>query len=443
MKFKNLEITGFFLLIIGLISSTFWAQQNTFSNLFFSISIAFLGYFILTSNSHREKSVHLLIFIGILLRILVLFELPTLTDDFYRFYWDGWLNASSVNPYLYTPREVFHIMTPPSGLFNQLNSPDYYSIYPPLVQKFFHLAYLMANGNIEAFIFWAKWPLFFGEVITLFLIPKILSALGKNEILVNWYIFNPLIIIELLGNLHYEVLAITGLSLGIYGILYHRSLLSVLGVSFAVGVKLIPLITLPFFVFFWNWKIRLASGLLLLFFFKDLFRQEELIHFFASLNLYFQKFEFNGGLYFFAREIGTFIIGYNPIAYLGPGLQLLGMCLMGFWFFKWLRRGKDLQLGLEMIFFWLLFYFLFSTTVHPWYLGIPIFLSVFLSFRFVFYWSWLIFLSYFHYNGEGYQEALWVPILEYGIVWLLMGYEIKKRWNCTSQRFLKYLTSTS
>jgi hypothetical protein len=108
------------------------------------------------------------------------------------------------------------------------------------------------------------------------------------------------------------------------------------------------------------------------------------------------------------------------------------MVLMGFWFFKWLKTKRDFKFGLEMIFYWILIYFFFSTTVHPWYLGIPILLGVFLPARFVFYWSWLIFLSYFHYNVEGYKEAFWVPVLEYGGVWIMMWYEIKKRWDSES-----------
>ncbi len=432
MKIKYPEFAGSILLITGLVAVLFGVQQNNFSGLFTSISIAFIGYFILTAYSFKKYSIQYMILLGILIRILALFELPSLTDDFYRFFWDGWLNASNISPYIFTPREVMQNINPPPGLFDKLNSPDYYSIYPPLTQKFFHMAYLLSKGNIETFVFWAKLPIWLGEGITLVLIPKILKALGKNEKLAKWYFFNPLIIVELIGNLHYEGLAIAGLCLGLYGVLYHRYLVSVLGVSFAIGVKLVPLITLPFFMFIWDWKNRGALVLLLLVFFKDLFYWEELNHFLISFNLYFQKFEFNGGLYFFAREVITLILGYNPIAFLGPSLQILGMVLMGFWFFKWLKTKRDFKFGLEMIFYWILIYFFFSTTVHPWYLGIPILLGVFLPARFVFYWSWLIFLSYFHYNVEGYKEAFWVPMLEYGGVWIMMWYEIKKRWDLES-----------
>lgn len=433
MKIKRVEIVGFALLIAGLVATLFFAHQDTFFTLFFGMSLAFSGYFILTLCSLYGLSINHLIIIGILIRLPAIFNVPSLTDDFYRFFWDGWLSASGISPYLFTPRELIQEITPLPGLFGKLNSQDYYSVYPPLLQFFFHLAYLLSKGSLASFIFWTKLPIWLAETLTLILIPKILCALGQNEKLAKWYFFNPLIIVELLGNIHYEGLAITGLCLGIYGIFYKKSLLSVLGVSFAVGIKLVPLITLPFFLLLWNWKNRILMSVQLMVFFKDLFDLEEMTHFFTSLNLYFQKFEFNGSVYFFSREISRLIIGYNPIAYLGPSLQIIVVVGIIFLVYKWLfEKGRRKQAGIEMIFFISLLYYFFSTTVHPWYLGIPVFLGVFLPYRFIYGWSWLIFLSYFHYNGGGYDESFWVPVIEYVGIWILMLIEIKKRWEYKS-----------
>ena len=433
MKIKIVEIVGLAFLIAGLVVTLFFSHQDTFFTLFSGITIAFSGYFVLTFCSFNGLSNGHLIGIGILIRLLALFNLPSLTDDFYRFIWDGWLNASGISPYLFTPRELIQEITPPPDLFNHLNSQDYYSIYPPLLQIFFHIAYLLSKGSIVSFIFWAKMPILIGEALTIILIPKILRALGQHEKLAKWYFFNPLIIVELMGNLHYEGLAIAGLCLGVYGVLHNKSFVSVIGVSFAVGIKLVPLIALPFFMILWNWKNRLAMLVLLTLFFKDLFDVEVLAHFFTSFNLYFQKFEFNGGVYFFSRELSKLIIGYNPIAYLGPGLQIVVVVGTVFLFYKWFsEKYRKINAGIEMIFFISLLYYFFSTTVHPWYLGIPIFLGVFLNFRFIYVWSWLIFLSYFHYVGEEYEEAFWVPVIEYGGLWILMMVEIKKRWNFES-----------
>ena len=63
--------------------------------------------------------------------------------------------------------------------------------------------------------------------------------------------------------------------------------------------------------------------------------------------------------------------------------------------------------------FGIVVYLLLSTTVHPWYLAIPLFLSVFTRFRFMLIWSLLVILSYSAYSNAQYDENLWLVALEY------------------------------
>ena len=44
--------------------------------------------------------------LGIAIRFSILFSMPNLTDDFYRFIWDGHLSINHINPYAYTPDMV-------------------------------------------------------------------------------------------------------------------------------------------------------------------------------------------------------------------------------------------------------------------------------------------------------------------------------------------------
>jgi hypothetical protein len=43
---------------------------------------------------------------ALLFRLLLLFAVPALSDDFYRFLWDGRLSLEGINPFLYTPRQL-------------------------------------------------------------------------------------------------------------------------------------------------------------------------------------------------------------------------------------------------------------------------------------------------------------------------------------------------
>ena len=67
------------------------------------------------------------------------------------------------------------------------------------------------------------------------------------------------------------------------------------------------------------------------------------------------------------------------------------------------------------------FYFLLSTTIHPWYVATPLLLCVFTKYRFPVVWSATVMLSYIAYNGIMVEENFWLITLEYGIV---AGYAI-------------------
>ncbi len=61
-------------------------------------------------------------------------------------------------------------------------------------------------------------------------------------------------------------------------------------------------------------------------------------------------------------------------------------------------------------------YVVFATTIHPWYVIMPLALSMFTNYRYVLVWSSLITLTYINYSYSPYQENLWVVALEYLIV---------------------------
>jgi alpha-1,6-mannosyltransferase len=65
--------------------------------------------------------------------------------------------------------------------------------------------------------------------------------------------------------------------------------------------------------------------------------------------------------------------------------------------------------------------------VHPWYLAIPLILSVFTNYKYVLIWSFTIILSYVAYSNEQFQENLWLVAIEYSLVFLMLGWELFSR----------------
>jgi hypothetical protein len=75
----------------------------------------------------------------------------------------------------------------------------------------------------------------------------------------------------------------------------------------------------------------------------------------------------------------------------------------------------------------LLIYFLFTTTLHPWYIIPLLVLSIFTDFKFVILWTGVIFLTYAGYHSEGFQENLWITAFEYAAVLGYLAYELRRQ----------------
>ncbi|ARS34438.1 hypothetical protein [Pontibacter actiniarum] len=366
---------------------------------------------------------------AILFRLVFLFSVPALSDDYVRFIWDGRLLAAGLSPYLHLPQ---YFLTPEAPqvpgltreLYQQLNSPAYYSVYPPLSQAVFWLAVKLSPASTLGSIVVMRLVLLLAETGSILLLRRMLRKMVLPEKYVLLYALNPLVILELTGNLHFEALMIFFLLLALYQLYYHRIVLSAVALGLAVGTKLLPLMFLPFLLRklgplpFAVYSLVVLLTLVLQFY--PLMSPQVLLHIFDSINLYFQKFEFNASIYYLLRWLGFRFAGYNLIALLGPALSLVALAaILGMATVK--RLGSIRRLAGYMAAA-LTVYLLLATTVHPWYLTTLLALTAMSHFRFAVTWSGLAILTYAAYRTSSYREDLALVTLEYFIVflWLLV-----------------------
>ena len=158
----------------------------------------------------------------------------------------------------------------------------------------------------------------------------------------------------------------------------------------------------------------LIAGTTILISFLPFLSSEFISNFSASIALWFQKFEFNAGIYYIIRWIGFQLKGYNIIATAGKILPLIVILILaGLAVF---RRNNSTEKLIHTMLLGVSVYFFLSTTVHPWYIATPLLLSVFTKFRFALVWSFLVMLSYSAYTGNGFQENYWLIAVEYILV---------------------------
>ena len=74
--------------------------------------------------------------------------------------------------------------------------------------------------------------------------------------------------------------------------------------------------------------------------------------------------------------------------------------------------------------FSIVIYYSLASVVHPWYIALPLFLSVFTGYRFPLVWSFFIVLSYTAYQDATYQENLYLVAIEYSVVYAVFIYEL-------------------
>jgi alpha-1,6-mannosyltransferase len=384
--------------------------------------------------SQKEEQVPLKFYLGtaILARLILLFSFPNLSDDIYRFIWDGRLIVQGQNPFDHLPAyylEPGHeVIGLTSSLFQSLNSPEYFTIYPPVAQATFAFSSWLFPESIAGSALTMKLFLLAGEVGTIWLLPKLLNVFQLSPHRSLIYALNPLIIVEIMGNLHYEGAMIFFFLLGLWFLQKKRIYLAAGAIALSIAAKLLPLLFLPFFIRRLGWakSVRFfpVLGIFVLLLFLPLLSGVFLENFGNSLDLYFRKFEFNASVYYVARWIGFQLVGYNMISVIGPMLAswtLLGISLLALWGLLGEKTSWSTLPGKAL--FAICVYLLLTTTVHPWYTALPIVLCLFTNWRFPLLWSALILLTYINYSYPEYFENLWIVGLEYGLVLLFLIYE--------------------
>jgi len=380
-------------------------------------------------------------------RLLFLFSIPNLSQDFYRFLWDGRMILQGFNPYVHTPESFIINGTSPvyqaQELYNGMGilNASHFTNYPPLNQLCFVIAGLFAGKSILGSVIVLRLMIIAADFGTRYFGKKLLHKLNIPVNTIFWFILNPFIIIELTGNLHFESVMIFLLIWSLYLFQVGKWRFSAVIFAFSISIKLIPLIFLPlFFNWFFNGKLSIKDWRLHSLEFKNLFFFYSLIIFitlilfipFYSLAfiqnytqtviLWFQDFEFNASLYYVARTIGYLFRGYNEIGLIGKIFPVIIFLFVLYTTF--FRKNKSIKELILSMFIVLSFYYFMSTTVHPWYIATLLILSLFTKYKFPLVWSFAAILSYLAYANSDNTENLWVISLEYILVYGFLIWEV-------------------
>ena len=350
---------------------------------------------------------------ALLFRLTLLASTP-ISDDIYRYVWDGRVQLAGINPYLYAPEapQVAHLR---DALYAGINHKDVSTIYPPLAQFFFRLVCTLQPSLVAM-----KSGLVLADLLLVLLLVRILRQRGQDPRRVLLYAWNPLAVIEIAGSGHLDVLAVLLLFSALYWLEAGRRTAAVWAGAGALLAKFLPALALPLFWKPLRGQRRLLWWLPLLIGLGFLPYAGAGMQLFAGLQTYLLKWRFNDAFFSLCYEL----LKDPALAQDEAALQqakLVCAALLGLVLLWACWRSADPYQGAFAI---LGAYVLLTPTLHPWYLiWVLPFFALFPSPAWLFL-SASIFLAYdvlSVYSRTGlWEESPWVLWAEYLPFYLLL-----------------------
>ena len=403
-------------------------DRQNFTELISCFGLTFFMYYLLTKRS-QEKSLNFFIGLGLLFRLVFLFSIPALSDDYYRFIWDGHMLMNGVDPFSLLPSEVGIDFPNKELLFKKMNSPDYYTVYPPLAQTVYWISTWLSPESILGNIIAMRTIIIAFEVGTMYLIIQILRKMKLNTAYGLLYFLNPLVIVELSGNLHFEGIMLFFFLGAVYLIISGNYWKAAIPWALAVATKLIPLFFLPVLLrresLSRSFFIYLLIGLVFACCWLPFYSENLIPNYLQSIQLYYATFEFNASIYYISRWLSYQMVDYNAIATIGPWLS--GIAYVGMFILLVRRKTNEVGVLFTAVLFALTWYYAFALIVHPWYICTLVAFCVFTPYRYAIIWSALIPLSYWTYRSLEYEENYWLIAVEYLAVLSFFIYELLKK----------------
>ncbi len=318
---------------------------------------------------------------ALLLRLAFLPLLPGLTDDLYRYVWDGWLQIEGINPYRFPPEHDALAAFQAAPIYDELNSQPYYSVYPPLAQVGFAVGgWIYASVGWHAAYYALKGLFTAAEFGGVLLLSRL--ATPRNLLLYAW---NPLVLLETAGQGHTEALLLPFVVGAVWAVRHGSGRLASAAVAGAGMIKIWPFVLGPFLLRRYGWAAvwpgaLVAAGLSL-----PYAAPYVLPHLKASVDLFAHLLEFNAGPYYLVKYIFWVVTGADWSKQIGPAFRYLFLAALPAlyvldWRRDWSFRGAALlTVGLFLA---------LSTTVHPWYV-LPVLALGVMDERSAWPWFWL------------------------------------------------------
>lgn len=354
----------------------------------------------------------LVLMLALLARLIMFFgpgETFWLSDDVYRYLWDGKIAATGISPYEYPPNAPELVEFRDEAIYPNINHRRFPTIYPPVAQSIFSAAFLIGQGS----------PLGFKVIAALFELLTLLSLIvwlrqqGVRRSNLLLYLFSPLVLIEFYQSAHIDICGLPFLIAAMITLGQKRFGWTGMLLALSALVKFNALLILPVLFFHIKgkdrWQFAGAFLLTVLFCYTPyLFWGSGAV--LGSLGAYLGDWQFNASV-FFVLEYGLGL----------PGSRYIVAGLFVGWLLVLIVRKMDIH---DKMFWSLGGYLILTPVLFPWYLvWIFPFILRRISRAFVVL-SGMTLLSYHvwlgKYAGGDWEPIVWLGVLSYLPFYLLL-----------------------
>lgn len=349
---------------------------------------------------------------AVLFRVVGFFIFPILEDDFYRYLWDAYILFEQGSPYISAPSAYFGVETVPENFQNildNINYPDIATVYGPMCQWVFGLAYLIAPGEL--------WPIKLLVLLADFLLLLVLVLLMKAYAIKAHYLllfaWSPLVITQFVVSAHPDIISVMFVFIAFLAQQRKAFLLMALSLALATATKVFAIIFVPLLLgFYWKrWLVFLLVsvsvawplGLV------DAWLPE-------GLKAMASQWYFNAPLY---ALLSNFDFAAVKVAL----LTVFSLIYLYGWRKAWWQKDNKILRG-DIIFG---LFLLVLPALNTWYLIFILPFGVFYPSRTLWTASLIIFLSYVFIDRQELVNLNWILAVEFGFLLLIFLFDLKAK----------------
>jgi len=224
-----------------------------FEYVFFASYIIYgiVCFYVLTLGDQNPRFIYWIFGLTALTFAILTLTRPTLSDDMYRYVWDGRVQAQGISPYRFPPNAPELVDLRDTEIYPSINRKSVVTVYPPAAEAAYALFWRIVPDNIHWFqIVMALGALFAGGLLT-----GLLRDLNRSPARAFIYLGSPLLAFETAHAAHVDGLVLPFLVGALWARVRERDGLVGVLLGAATAMKFYPALLLPFL-----WRPRHSKG---------------------------------------------------------------------------------------------------------------------------------------------------------------------------------------